>query len=87
MRRIDVVELHDQPRFPVFLRNLITEALQALWEFGNSYHPILMRLYASLSATSTAVRLKCWTSALVAVVPGCACRGNSGTRIDPPPQT
>jgi hypothetical protein len=55
MRRIDMVELHDHPRFPVFLRNLITEALQALWEIGNSYHPILLRLYASLSATSTAV--------------------------------
>lgn len=44
MRRTELQEIHDHPRFPGFLRDLVTDALQALWEFGNSYKPILERL-------------------------------------------
>ncbi len=52
MRRIELPEIHDHPRFPGFLRDLVTDALQALWQFGNSYRPILPVLYAGLAATS-----------------------------------
>jgi hypothetical protein len=52
MRRTDLVELHDHRWFPAFLRNLVTDALQVLWQFGNSYGPILSRLYRGLTANS-----------------------------------
>ncbi len=32
------------------LRNLVTDALQALWQFGNSYRPILPILHKALAA-------------------------------------
>ena len=53
MRRTELIELHDHPSFPAFLRDLVTDALQSLWQFGNSYSPILPRLYRSLAATSS----------------------------------
>ena len=52
MRRKEMIELHDHPSFPAFLRNLVTDALQALWQFGNSYGAILPRLSRSLAATA-----------------------------------
>lgn len=52
MRRKEMIELHDHPRFPAFLRNLVTDALQALWYFGNSYGSIVDRLHSSLTAHS-----------------------------------
>jgi hypothetical protein len=51
MRRMKLIEIHDHPRFPAGLRNLVTDALEALWEFGNSYKPILDRLHAGLVAS------------------------------------
>ena len=54
MHRTDLVELHDHRWFPTFLRNLVTDALQALWQFGNSYGPILSRLHRGLTANATA---------------------------------
>ena len=48
MRRTELTEIHDHPRFPAVLRNLTTDALEALWEFGNSYRPILGVLHDSL---------------------------------------
>jgi hypothetical protein len=53
MHRTDLVELHDHRWFPTFLRNLVTDALQALWQFGNSYGPILSRLHRGLTANFT----------------------------------
>jgi hypothetical protein len=53
MRRIELQEIHDHPRFPVFLRDLVTDALQSLWEFGNSYRPILSRLLAGMDRAGT----------------------------------
>lgn len=50
MRRTEMIELHDHPRFPASLRDLVTDALQALWHFGNSYGPIVDRLHNSLTA-------------------------------------
>lgn len=48
MRRTEMIELHDHPRFPKGLRDLVTDALEALWEFGNSYRPILGLLREAL---------------------------------------
>jgi hypothetical protein len=53
MRRIELQEIHDHPRFPVFLRDLVTDALQSLWGFGNSYRPILSRLLAGMNRTGS----------------------------------
>lgn len=53
MHRTDLVELHDHRWFPTFLRNLVTDALQALWQFGNSYGPILSHLHRGLTANGT----------------------------------
>lgn len=52
MRRIEMPEIHDHRLFPRFLRDLVTDALQALWQFGNSYRPILPVLHAGLAASS-----------------------------------
>ena len=49
MRRIEMMELHDHPAFPASLRDLVTDALEALWEFGNSYKPILPMLHEGIS--------------------------------------
>ena len=49
MRRIELTEIHDHPLFPSTLRNLTTDALEALWEFGNSYRPILGLLHECLA--------------------------------------
>ncbi len=53
MRRTELPELHDHPWCPSFLRNLITDALQALWWLGNSYRPILPRLSRCVRDSST----------------------------------
>jgi hypothetical protein len=50
MRHIELIELHDHPRFPAPLRDLMTDALQALWRFGNSYGAILGQLHGGLAA-------------------------------------
>lgn len=44
MRRQRWFELHDQPWFPAFLRDLITEALEAIWNGNRTYAPIAGRL-------------------------------------------
>jgi hypothetical protein len=48
MRRMELIELHDHERFPARLRDLMTDALQALWRFGNSYGAILPELHRGL---------------------------------------
>ncbi len=53
MRRTELPELHDHTWFPGFLRDLVTDALQALWRFGNSYRPILPRLSCCIKESST----------------------------------
>jgi hypothetical protein len=49
MGRTELFEIHDHPWFPAFLRDLVTDALQALWDFSNSYKPILPLLRNVLS--------------------------------------
>lgn len=44
MRRQRWFELHDQPWFPAALRDLVTEALEAVWNVNRTYHPIARRL-------------------------------------------
>jgi hypothetical protein len=53
MRRTELFEIHDHPWFPAFLRDLVTDALQALWDFSNSYKPILPVLRNALARVGT----------------------------------
>jgi hypothetical protein len=48
MGRTELFEIHDHRLFPGFLRDLVTDALQALWDFTNSYRPILPLLRTTL---------------------------------------
>ncbi len=53
MGRLELHEIHDLAAFPASLRNLTTDAMQALWDFGNSYKPILGRLLHGLEVART----------------------------------
>jgi hypothetical protein len=44
MHRQRWFEIHDQRWFPAFLRDLVTEALEAVWNSNRTYHPIAARL-------------------------------------------
>lgn len=44
MRRQPWFEIHDQPWFPGFLRDLVTEALEAMWNTSHTYRPAARRL-------------------------------------------
>ena len=44
MQRKPWFEIHDHPRFPSFLRNLVTEALEAMWGALNVYRSIVPTL-------------------------------------------
>ena len=44
MRRQRWFEIHDQPWFPGFLRDLTTEALEAVWNESHTYRPIAAKL-------------------------------------------
>ena len=58
MRRIQFIELHDQPWFPSSLRNKITDALQFGFNLLNVYAPIAPLLEGALnSAQGETVRL------------------------------
>jgi len=53
MGRLELQEIHDHARFPGFLRDLMTDGLQSLWNFGNSYKPILGRLLSGMERAGT----------------------------------
>lgn len=53
MSRNGLFEIHDHPMFPSSLRDLVTDALQALWNWSNSYKPVLPRLSAALGKMKT----------------------------------
>ena len=53
MPRMELCEIHDDPRFPALLRDLVTDALQSLWDFSNSYKPILPLLRDALAKAGT----------------------------------
>lgn len=44
MRRIQLIEIHDQPWFPAFLRDQVTDDLQVLLNIGRPYGDILPQL-------------------------------------------
>jgi hypothetical protein len=48
MRRQRWFEIHDQPWFPAFFRDLVTEALETLWNQNRTYYPIAERLRAAV---------------------------------------
>jgi hypothetical protein len=48
MRRIQLFELHDQPWFPAFLRDQVTDDLQVLLGIGQPYGDILPELRAGI---------------------------------------
>ncbi len=48
MRRMQLIEIHDQPWFPGFLRDQVTDALQLILQIGNFYQPIATRLQRAL---------------------------------------
>jgi len=53
MRRKEWFELHDHRLFPGFLRDLITDALQAMWNSIHSYRGIVPKLQAALKEAGT----------------------------------
>jgi hypothetical protein len=44
MRRVQLIEIHDQPWFPAFLRDQVTDDLQVLLNIGKPYGDILPEL-------------------------------------------
>ncbi len=53
MGRIELHEIHDHPGFPAPLRDLVTDGMQALWNFGNTYKPILRDLLRGMERSGT----------------------------------
>jgi len=49
-------EIHDHPRFPTFLRDLVTDALESLWAFGNTYRSILPKMECAAQIVPVEVR-------------------------------
>src|ERR1700757_2655077 len=48
MRRQEWFELHDHPLYPGFLRDLVTDALQALWNAMGIYNSVAPLLRSSI---------------------------------------
>lgn len=48
MKRRAWFEIHDDPRFPRFLRDLVTEALESVWNGSRAYAPIAPLLREAL---------------------------------------
>jgi hypothetical protein len=53
MRRREWFELHDHRLFPGLLRDLVTDALEAIWNYTNSYRVIVPRLRAAMEDAGT----------------------------------
>jgi hypothetical protein len=53
MRHLELREIHDHPAFPRTLRDLVTDGLESLWNFGNSYKPVLGTLLAAMDRAGT----------------------------------
>jgi hypothetical protein len=51
VRRLHLLEIHDQAWFPAFLRDHVTDALQLLLNLPRVYRPIVPRLRAALNKT------------------------------------
>jgi hypothetical protein len=55
MRRVQLIELHEQPWFPSFLRNEITDTLQCAMNFFGAYAPVAPLLQSVLDTTRTGI--------------------------------
>lgn len=55
MRRHEWFELHDQRWFPASLRDLFTDALEAIWTYTNSYRVIVPLLRTAMEKTGDRV--------------------------------
>jgi hypothetical protein len=53
MQRTPWFEIHDHPLFPRFLRHLVTDALEAIWNQTDLYRPIMPRLKLALEGAET----------------------------------
>ncbi|QNI30708.1 class I SAM-dependent methyltransferase [Alloacidobacterium dinghuense] len=53
MRRQKWFEFHDHRLYPGFLRDLVTDALEAIWNYTNSYRVIVPRLRAAMEDAGT----------------------------------
>jgi hypothetical protein len=53
MRRIQFMELHDQPWFPSFLRDFVTDDLQLILHLTYDYRVIVPRLRSALERTNS----------------------------------
>lgn len=53
MRRREWFELHDHRLYPGFLRDLFTDALEAIWNYTNSYRVVVPRLRAAMQDAGT----------------------------------
>jgi hypothetical protein len=53
MRRVQLVELHDQPWFPGLFRDYVTESVQLFLNAGNLYRPVVHLLRKALEAART----------------------------------
>jgi hypothetical protein len=53
MRRTELPEIHDHPVFPGFLRDYVTEVLEALWQRTGAYRSILPVLKQALDSAGT----------------------------------
>jgi hypothetical protein len=53
MQRKEWFELHDHRLFPCFMRDLVTDGLEALWDITNSYRVIVPRLQAAMDEAGT----------------------------------
>jgi len=51
MQRKAWFEFHDHPLYPGFLRDLVTDALQAMWDATEVYSPIAWRLERAMAAS------------------------------------
>jgi len=54
MRRQRWFEIHDQPWFPAYFRDLVTEGLEALWNRQGTFQPMTARLRAALQRSGAA---------------------------------
>jgi hypothetical protein len=53
MQRREWFELHDHRLYPGFLRDLATDALEAIWDYTNSYRVIVPRLRTAMEEAGT----------------------------------
>jgi hypothetical protein len=53
MQRQRWFEIHDHPWFPGFLRDVVTDSLEAVWNTTGVYRPIVPRLREALRATGS----------------------------------